>query len=452
MDNKKIKEAFVKRLQQDENFSKNMLSVMAFDSDYLNKLAGALEDTFSLYAAAHNYAYYSKLEKAAGEFNDIEKEKVKKYADAFVELFTNMLEEESEENPHSILHKDVSELVKHEVIKTPNGNKEVYLLDANQDIIKKYINDIENILNSKNKCQLAIVKPKNYKYLNNKVANKYLTIQDNVTELNQDGQITFLPLNQPIEVNKTPQVLTLVSLSYMGELQGSLAKLKAFDMSVLNAVCSLYYAGNSAFSLEELYKTMTQKEKATSNQLEKIKISLMRLNGHRISIDVSAEVKGKVIKNDESIIQNGFISSNLLQYKEFSVTTERGKTKTWIQILDEPILFSYSKLKNNQIISVPVKLLEMNCRATEKTIAVRDYLIKEIHQMKRGYRNNMQINYDNLLKHINFDTKEKSLTQKNRMTNDIFCILDGFKEKKFIKDFKVINGQKNKITHFEIEI
>ena len=309
-----------------------------------------------------------------------------------------------------------------------------------------------------NKVLSPIVKPLNFNFLNSKIANKYITLQDAVQKLDANGQWYFLPLDaaenyQEVVVRKATKrkkaVISPVSLTYKGQLDAKAAKLTGYDSSIMNAIYTLVMAGNTTFFVDDIYKTMSQKDKATEKQLNKILACMNKVSDHVISINVTEELNENLLNIDNELVTEGILEDNLLHFRKLYLKTEKGKVKTAVEILAEPILLTYSKAKN-QILTVPTSLLEMKCRVSEETIPIRDYLLKVIHQFKKGYRDNFTINYDNLLSYIGFDSEIKSRTEKNRITADVITILDGFKEKKEITDYKILNGQRNRITAFEI--
>lgn len=302
----------------------------------------------------------------------------------------------------------------------------------------------------------AAYKPSNYAMLNTKAANKYLNIQDIFMELEPNGQLRMIPAEpQPLRTRKATktksEVITLVSLSYTGDLDGKAAKVKSYDQSVLNSISSLWQAGNMIITKEDIYKTITQKTKPTKRQLDRIEQSLQKFSGTKIRLDITQELNAHLITIDGEKITGEIIEENMLYYRKFIAVTERGKEVEAIQILKEPILYTYSKAKK-QIIEVPVSLLEIKGNATEDSIVIRDYLLKEINQMKRGFRDNNNIKYDSILSLLNKPAASLSRTEKSRVTATVCDILDTFREKEYIKNYVARNGQKNVVLGFEIKI
>lgn len=305
-----------------------------------------------------------------------------------------------------------------------------------------------------------ILRPTSYTMPNAKPASKYLALQEMLTYMDPDGQLRFWPIEheenkQPLRVRnegkKKKAVIDIVSLSYYGDLDGKAAKIKSYDQAVYNGISSLIQAGNNVFLVDDIYKAITQKTKPTEAQLNRIKQSMQKFAGTRIRLDVTQEVQNKMISADLNgeRITNNIIEDALLHYRTFTIVTDKGTVKDAIEIISEPILYYYSRIKK-EIISIPVELLELPGKATEETISLRDYLLREINQLKKGFRHNDIINYDNLLKYIGVDFETMKRTEKSRITATICDILDSLREKNFIKGYEVRNGARNKVLGFRI--
>ena len=322
----------------------------------------------------------------------------------------------------------------------------------------------------------TIQRPENivsFKMLNNKVSNSYLSLQDIFLSLDPDGQITMIPeisdpdykqeviVRHPVANKKTgkiikQQVISLVSLNYYGDLSGKLARIKGYDQSVMNAVCSLVAAGNMIFTLEDIWYLLTQKDrrknKPTKKQLERIKLSLHKYEGTKIEIDVSDELKEQLLTADGERIMP-IIKENLLYFREFVGRTESGREIGAIQLIKTPILWEYSMAKANpQIVTLPIEWLQLgsSINATEDNIALRDYLLKEIRQMQTGNRDNYVINYDSLLKVIGIKMDDLDRRYKGKYTQLIGELLDAFRDKGIIAGWSQRNKSKNKVVGFEI--
>ena len=309
--------------------------------------------------------------------------------------------------------------------------------------------------------------------LNSKAANEYLTIQDKLLQLVADGQQTLLQVTDTpgvklqvrneVKNKKTGKIIkksvfTVVSLEYTGDLDGKLAKIKQYDRSILNAICSLWAAGNQIMTREDIYYFMTRKNRRktrpTEKQLERINLALKKYAGTRITLDVSNEIEAGLLVPDGQKI-TPFISEALLNYREYGLINETsGKKVSAVEFLDAPILYQYSMAKTHpQIVSYPAEWLDLpGISATEETIILRDFLLKEIKQMQGGFRDNHTINYNTLLSL--FDIKESDLEKKYKgdFTKKVSRLLDAMKDKGIIKQYTQRTGKKGRIEGFTIEI
>lgn len=308
----------------------------------------------------------------------------------------------------------------------------------------------------------SVNKPNNYTMMNSKIVNKYIALQDLLTVLDSDGQMTFLPIEHNENAvamtikDATPKqkvVVDIVSLTYTGDLDGKTAKIKRYDQSVYDSVASLVQAGNRRFYLDDIYKLLTQKTKVTEAGLNRIKQSLNKFASTRIRLDITEEIKAGLIKLDDANITQDVIEDNLLHARIYTMTTDKGAVKEVVELLAEPLLLAYSKAKGNgQLITIPVDLLTIEGKATEETICIRDYLLKEINQLKKGYRDNSVVNYENLLKNVGIEESSLTRTEKNRITTTICSLLDNWRDKDHIKGYSIRNGQRNKVLGFKIEV
>lgn len=315
-----------------------------------------------------------------------------------------------------------------------------------------------------------------YYALNNKASNQYLALQDIFLNLQPDGQFAWKPLPDSMEdmpqiqvrkeiVTKKSgkiianEVLSSVALTYTGDLDGKLAKINKYDQSVLNAVCSLWMAGNKYMTSDDIYYFLTRKNRRTTRPTDKqkrrIELTLTKYSGMRIKMDVSSEIEeGLLISDGDRIVP--IIDDVLLSYRIYSLMNETsGKMVSVYELKEAPFLLHYSlSMKNPQLVSYPAEWLDLKgiSTGTEDVIVLRDYLLKEIKQLQGGFRDNPVINYDTLLSLL--DLKEKDLTKKSKgdFTKKVSRILDAIKEKGIIKGYYQRTGQKGKVIGFEIEI
>lgn len=295
-----------------------------------------------------------------------------------------------------------------------------------------------------------LIKSSTYTVLNNKLFNQYLTIQSQMLNIQIDGQMVMFASDYPVDVNRknAPAVFSYVSLSYTGELAPKLAKLTAYDKSVLNAVCSICWARNQVFKVDDIYRVMNgySEKKPTPAQHERILKALRKLKNTTIYIDYSQELeKGYIVANEETDERfiSGRTEGHLLDIWIDTKTTNRGRKVDTVALLAPPILLAYSMAKTHpQIISIPIGMFNMDSiSATDDNCVIREYLAKQVIQMKNGYRNNSNILYSTIFEECTIDVPTDPAALKTfmqRKRSDITRMLDEWKPKKDKKTGKII--------------
>ena len=282
--------------------------------------------------------------------------------------------------------------------------------------------------------------------LNSKLYNKYTTIQSQLLKVESNGQLVMFAEEQPLRVSpkKAPDVITLVSLAYDGELSPKLARLTAYDKEILNTVCSICHVGNRIITISDIYRVMngnTTKQPSPA-ALTKIEASLRKLNQTTIYIDFTDEINKNYIvlddDTDERFIK-GTVEGRLLEFMFFTGETNRGRTIKAIEILCPPILYYYSKMKNG-LLPIPAQMLNtQSISATDDVIVIRAYLAKQVVLLKEKKRNNNKILYSTLLEECTIELPAEGQEQANYMARkrkDIGKILDEWQKNGYIKGYQ----------------
>lgn len=312
-----------------------------------------------------------------------------------------------------------------------------------------------------------------FSMLNDNITNKWIDLSNIFQHLEPDGQLTMAFNGQPLpegtkypvriknpatytdkagELITAPAVDSMVSITYTGELNGRMAKIDKYDQSLFNSVCSLYAAGRKTIRIDEILEHNTQNKGRhfTAKQIDRAILSLRKYAGTRLFIDLSQEVKNKLITLDGEKITGYKIDREMFRYTGNYIQTENGASIYAITIDEEPILLTYAAAKK-ELITIPVEWLELKgLQATPENIILRDYLAREIHQYLHGYRNNDVINYETLLKQIEVDIKSIDPQKKYRYTEKIQKLLNGFTNKGIIGGYEVRSGEKNEVLGFKI--
>lgn len=284
------------------------------------------------------------------------------------------------------------------------------------------------------------IKPKNYSALNNPISNNYLSLQNTLTRIAADGQLTFVDTSTSIDVGrKGAPVHSLVSLSYEGELKGRLSHLQGYDNTILNTISSLYQAGNRQMSVNDIYRTMTgnSSKDAQPKAKEAIMQSIKKLGQTRIYIDASEELRQGMLKDENGeAITSGKIGDTLISYMDGYFTTETGRETYAIFLKNEPPLLRYSRLKR-QFVTFPTSLLRLeSISATQRNIVISEYIIKQMVQIATNHRNNPVIRYETLYNDTGIK-EPKDRTEAKRDRDTVYKIIKELLQKEEIKKYKL---------------
>lgn len=215
--------------------------------------------------------------------------------------------------------------------------------------------------------------------------------------------------------------------------------LTAFDKTVHNAICTLYEAGNSIFTLEMVYRAMnglTNSERITEERgtLEPIRESI-EAGRHKI-FKINAEEQ---IKKYYPKIKKVVYESYFLPLEKVTAIMHNGEEPIeCYRLLKAPPLYEYSK-NIKQVISVDIKLLnsKKSVKNSRSVAVIREYLIKRISSMKNGKAgiNNRNIKYDTLFEETGIEAEQLTQTQRNRKREQVKKLLDHFITVNFITGY-----------------
>lgn len=295
---------------------------------------------------------------------------------------------------------------------------------------------------------LNAITPKTYIMPNNKLIN---VMADEV------------PYNEEFEliVNQKRQIKNRIQLNYDDkniQIKDKDKRFTVYDRLVYNAVCSIFEAGNTNFSTDQVYRRMyglNNKEKvspqargAITKSIDKMRMELYAI----INYTNEAKAYGMELKEDETLKLENFI---LLADKV--TLSAGGREITGYKIYSKPLLYKYAQI-TKQVITVPNDLLDIKGdikRITSELVIIRDYLIRRIEIMKRSKEKKGADPVSNkiTLEGIYEEIRQPNPTAKKIQTirDNVDKILAKFKGKKYIKDYDIYkkNGSRA-ITGFEI--
>lgn len=243
-----------------------------------------------------------------------------------------------------------------------------------------------------------------------------------------DGQIQLFPTLVRKKHGKTEPVISYVSFSYDDTADLEIFNRKgrfnitAYDRRVYNAVSTLFINGRNTVSLSEIFSVMTgyTRTNPTKGQVETIERSLEKLKSIRVYIDMTEEVRHKliedkqplidvgVLKDDSDKIKRAVIEDHMLHFRKGELVSEKGRVFKSIQIIAEPILLTYNRAKKT-LLTIPMEYIGLEGQnTTDKTIAFQDYLLMRIFSYKSKKMRENKILYDTLYRDAGQEKPEDS--------------------------------------------
>ena len=228
-----------------------------------------------------------------------------------------------------------------------------------------------------------------------------------------------------------PELDTIVTYhAYFDALpEAHLSKqLTPYDKRVYIAAAALYNAGNTVVSMRQIFRAMGNKTEPNAKQLQLISDSLTKMMFTRIVIDNTREAAAYG-KGEEYCFK---FDGALLHMNRITKTKINGAfVDGAIRILEEPALVAFAR-QRKQITTIKRELLESPISKTEGNLAIDDYLIENIGQMKneKSKRNN-RILYDTICSIC----KLTGRMQKLRLRDKVKIYLTHYQSCGFIKGF-----------------
>ena len=317
---------------------------------------------------------------------------------------------------------------------------------------------------------------KSYGLMNDKI-NAQLIQDGEIFQQKADGQLTLR-----WAVDQAPQkkegVPVYMALTYEGTDYKVTKNLTAFDKQVYEAVGTRFYYWQLENPLKPLYitpqeiwRTMNGKSSRdgkaapSAAQIQRICDSLDKMRFTRFYMDISQEINAFNLSINDDRITSGHIETYVLNCSKVEFITDKGNTVQGYRIGEEPILYTYNRIKNH-IIYVPYEMLDTSdfTSDTENVTEFKGYLLQQIQLMKNAKEKGKKGSYfkrNNIIKldSIYNDTgiqppedrlegkeyKSESIRQKEirrfRQTDrrKIESILDAWKAKGWINGYTILN-------------
>lgn len=302
-----------------------------------------------------------------------------------------------------------------------------------------------------------------------------------------DGQVRMFTR---YNVDAGSGVSVFVALRYDGdneELKKINRKMTAFDKQVYEAVSTRFYYWRLKnpqqplyITPQEIWRTMNGKKSGGSKisnpskaQIARIRASIDKMRHTDFRMDISAEIEAFNLSINDERITGGYIKDYLLDCKETVFFTEKGNAVQGYILRDDPILYTYNKIKNH-LLYVPYEMLDTSdyISDSENVAEFKGYLMAQIQLMKNAaeetadkdkkkgkyFKRSNIILLETIYKGTGIQTPEERIEGKDYKTDGsrqkelrrfrqadrqkIEGLLDAWKAKGWIKGYTVLN-QKN---------
>ena len=220
----------------------------------------------------------------------------------------------------------------------------------------------------------------------------------------------------------------------------------AYDRAVLNGICSLWQAGNTAFTPAMVYRAMNgtngtsaRGEKVSPQAIEAVTQSIEKQRVTRLYIDCTEQMK------HYKDLTSATYDAMMLTVEGIEMTAQNGekvKAYRFTNPSRPPILYEYSR-SIGQVLSVPPRLLNSSrfVRSTAEVITLREYLIRRIEGMKnkKNSLTSNKITYGNIYEELGIDpSKLEGDAKKNvprRIRQNTEAILNHVTSEKYIAGY-----------------
>lgn len=265
----------------------------------------------------------------------------------------------------------------------------------------------------------AIIKPKKYKLPTTKLSRLLHTL----------GECT----DQEIRVSpeKAKQLATIsVSISYEGEN----FKLNRYEIAVINAVATLFEAGNTEVTSQDIARAtsgFTESEFITISKREEIE----KIIDKAIDTKIKIEFKQHLLMNNKGkeSSQISTCEAKLIEARKIKDTFGE-RTETAYMLLLTPPLYQYANAVG-QVQSIPPEQYNTKNKldSTNKNIILKNYLFERIGGMKSSKLSKTMI-YETISNECQVKIKDR--TEKKRFRTAVMKLLDHFIETNYIKSYQ----------------
>lgn len=209
-------------------------------------------------------------------------------------------------------------------------------------------------------------------------------------------------------------------------------RLTPFDRSVFNGICSIYKAGNDAFTLKQVYHAMGGKGNPRPETLERIRFSITKMRATFVSVDWSEHLRMRGILISEKITMktdSAMISVEGIQLKV------GGKQVFGYKFLSELPLLKYAD-SVDQICTINREMLDVSLVKTDENIILIQYLARWLNYNKtKNAGKKVTLSYSHIFTKIGLEIEKTERHKRRRIIDSIKKIMAEWAEDKYIESF-----------------
>lgn len=206
--------------------------------------------------------------------------------------------------------------------------------------------------------------------------------------------------------------------------------LTPYDKNVFCAICTILKSGQNDVSARQIHEVMTGSNVRSKHAANAVEESIKKMRN-----------TGSLIELNNFILNGSLISAKEVEREYFTKKGEKAKYRVY-HFNELSHCFRYLE-QMDQICKVEKKVLQVpKLNNTKEVIALKNYLIMYIENVKKNRLRNVALTYKTLFNDCNIKTSHQNLPRKRAAITDI---LDYWQKIGYIKNYEII--KKGRIYH-----
>lgn len=281
--------------------------------------------------------------------------------------------------------------------------------EATEDLSKSYTIQLDNMLLALDKLNFAIWDSK---------------------IIEAGGQVNFISMENDADKKKGRRIDLLYTINYDAVGDDLPTPVSYFDQRVYDAVATFNRANCNVITATSLHYAIgnaNNGNKPSTNQIKKLKDSIIRMSKAWITVDNIQESSAYNYRHYK-------YEGSLLPCAIITEVVNGHETDFAIKLLDEPPLVRFAN-ERRQITAISTKYLQSPVSKTDDNLQIEDYLLKRILREKgEECTIILQTFYERI--HI-ADKSDKSRKKRERLPVTVSKYLEHYKKSGFISSYSI---------------